>query len=181
MRIVQVYDAARRPADWMAIIQPAQFAVFASRIEGGDPCDVDGGPAPQSGATCGIADSLAEAEQFCRDTVAVHPDVRFDIFDAAGRARPPLVTVVHPSRSRQLDGDPGSRRRHRAIALVLIVLAPVLIWIDWRYLDVKGLPSLLAFNLLLFAMRLLMIAAGHAANERKRLARLAGRDESGPL
>ena len=51
------------------------------------------------------------------------PGVGFEIFDAAGRANPPLVTVVHPSRAGSGEADPAALRRRRLIAWGLIILA----------------------------------------------------------
>lgn len=178
MRTVRVYDATRVPHDWNDIIQPGQFVVFASLLAGGAPCGVDGTPTSHADATCVIADSIEAAEALCRDHVERHPEVRFDIFDAHGRSRPALLTVVHPARLKAIEGNAATRRRNRAIALALIAAVPVLIWIDWRAGGALVLPSLLAFNALLFAVRLLQVTAGEAAAERRRLDRLAGRDKS---
>ena len=161
----------------MDIIQPGQFVVFASLLDGDAPCSLDGVPTGSDAATCAIVDSLAEAEALSRDHVARHPAVRFDIFDVRGRSQSPLLTVVHPSRLSSLEGDPKVRRRNRAIAIVLIVAATGLFWIDWHSGGAMIFPTLLAFNLLLLAGRLLQLNAAYAAAERRRLARLEGRDK----
>ena len=152
--------------------------MFASLLDGGAPCSLDGVPTGNDAATCAIVGSLTQAETLCHERVERHPGVRFDVFDARGRSQSPLLTVVHPSRARGLEGDARVRRRHGAIAIVLIVVAAVLFWIDWNSGGVMVLPTLLGFNLLLFGGRLLQLNAAYAAAERRRLARLAGRDES---
>jgi hypothetical protein len=161
----------------MDIIRPGQFVVFASLLDGDAPCSLDGVPAGNDATTCAIVGSLAEAETISRDHVERHPTVRFDIFDARGRSQSPLLTIVHPSRVKALEGDPKARRRHRAIAVALIVAAAALFWIDWQSGGAMILPTLVAFNLLLLAGRLLQLDAAYAAAERRRLARLAGSDQ----
>lgn len=177
MQVVRVYDASRRPRDWMDIIQPGQFVVFASLLDGDAPCSLDGVPAGNDAATCAIVGSLAEAETISREHVDRHPAVRFDVFDARGRSQSPLLTIVHPSRLSALEGDPKARRRHRVLGVALIVAAAGLFWTDWHSGGAMIWPTLLAFNLLLLAGRLLQLSAAYSAAERRRLARLAGRDE----
>ena len=177
MRIVRLYDASRQPRDWMDIIRPGQFAVFASLLDGGDPCDTDGVPTGHGTASCVLVDGLAEAEALCRERVDRHPSLRFDVFDAAGRSRPPLLTIVHPSRARSLEGDVSLRRRNTAIAAALIVAAPFLFWIDWRTGGLLALPTLFAINGLFLAVRLLQLNASYAAAERRRLARISNHQD----
>jgi hypothetical protein len=174
MLTLQTYDPARTPRDWMDIVQPTQVAVFASIVDGGDPCDVDGVPAGDA-PTCTIFDSLTDAEAFCLARVQRLPHVRFDVFDAAGRSRPPLRVVVHPSRASTLDGHTGGSRVHRWLAVALILSAPVLFWIDWGYADgLWMVPTLVGFNALLLAARLLQMDYAHSSAERSRRERHAG-------
>lgn len=168
MVTVRVYDPSRTPRDWMDIIRPTQCALFASRLDGGDPCDVDGVP---SGATptCTIFESLSDAEAFCLARIERLPHVRFDVFDASGRSRPALLTIVHPSRSAALEGHAGSMRLRRWVAVALLVAAPVLFWIDWGYYDgLLMVPTLLGFNALLVAGRLLQLNGASASADRSR-------------
>ncbi|AMY09279.1 hypothetical protein LuPra_02494 [Luteitalea pratensis] len=178
VRIVRLYDASRQPRDWMDIIRPGQFAVFASLLDGGEPCDIDGVPTGHGAASCVIVDALAEAEALCRERAERHPSVRLDVFDIAGRSQPPLLTVVHPSRIRSLEGDAAVRRRNTAIAVTLVVAAPILCWIDWQAGGVLVLPTLFAINGLFFALRLLQLNASYAAAERRRLERMTGRQDA---
>ncbi len=175
MVTIRVYDSSRTRRDWMDIIRPTQFAVFASLLEFGVPCDADGVPTSTDLATCTLFDSLADAEAFCRSRIARLPDVRFDVFDAAGRSRPPLLTVVHPSRATALEGHAGGRRLRLWIAVGLIVAAPVLFWLDWGYADgLLIVPTLLGFNALLVAARLLQMNGAYASAERRRRERTDG-------
>jgi len=177
VQVIRVYDASRQPRDWMDIIRPGQFVVFASLLDGDTPCSLDGVPTGNDAATCVIVDSLDEAEALSRERAERHPAVRCDIFDDRGRSQSPLLTVVHPSRRSSLEGDATARRRVGVIAILLILAALGLFWADWRSGGVMILPTLFAFNLLLLAGRLLQLNAGYAAAERRRLARLAEHDE----
>lgn len=178
VRIVRVYDPARRPRDWSELVQPSQFVVFASLADGGAPCDFEGRPTTHEEALCAIVDTWPDVEAFCDDCVARHPAVRLDAFDAQGRSRPPLQTVVHPSLRRTLEGDAGTRRRQRLVAAGLIGLAPVLFWADWHY-GLLGLPTLGGLNALVFAGRLLQLAAAYQAAEQRREARVADHERRG--
>jgi hypothetical protein len=178
VRTLRLYDASRQPRDWMDIIEPGQFAVFASMLDGDAPTDVNGVPTTHEAATCVIVDSLADAEVLCHGLVEWHPGVRYDIFDASGRSRPPMHTVVHPSQASTLEGNARIRRRNQVIAVVLLVAAPVLFWIDWHSEGSMVLPTLLGFNALVFAGRLLQLNAGYAAAERRRLERVERGDQS---
>jgi hypothetical protein len=175
VRTVRLYDPSRQPRDWMDIIQAGEYAVFPSRVEGGAPCTVDAVPTGHDAATCILVDSLAEAEALCRGHVDRHPAVRFDVFDSAGRSRPPLLTVVHPSHATRLEGHASVQRRNQVIAVALLAAAPVLFWIDWNAGGALMLPTLLAFNALLFAGRLLQVNAAYAAAERRRQERSTAR------
>jgi hypothetical protein len=173
VQYVRVYDASRQPRDWMDLIRPGQFVVFPSLVEGGEPCGFDGAPQDHHLAVCAIADSLTEAEQACRDLVAGHPTVRFDVFDSAGRSHPPLLTIVHPDRAPQLEGNASVRRRNTRIAIALIVAAPLLMWLDWTASGLMIVPTVVAVNGLLLAARLLQLNAAYGANERRQRERLA--------
>lgn len=174
MVTLRTYDPSRTPRDWMHIIQPTQYAAFASLIEGGTPCDVDGVPTGSDMATVTLFESLADAEAFCVARVEHPPHVRFDVFDAAGRARPPLLVVVHPSQASMLEGHAGGTRVRQWLAVALILVAPVLFWLDWGYADgLLIVPTLLGFNALLLAGRLLQMNGAYASAERARRERSA--------
>lgn len=174
VRILRVYDPNRRPRDWSELVEPSQLVVFASLADGGVPCDFEGRPTTHEEALCALVETWADAEALCDDCVARHPGVRLDVFDAHGRSRPPLLTVVHPSLRRTLEGDAGTRRRQRRLAAGLIGLAPLLFWADWHY-GLLGLPTLGGLNALVFAGRLLQLAAAYEAEEQRRDARVADR------
>jgi hypothetical protein len=124
VQVLRLHDPGRRPANWTEIIQPGQFAAFAKNLDTGAPSDAAGGlfRAP-SDVACYVFDSLHEAQTFCEASASRAPAIGFDVFDATGRANPPLLTVVHPSRAGTGEADPPTLRRRQTIAWTLIVLA----------------------------------------------------------
>jgi len=164
VQVVRIHDPVRRPASWMDIIRPGQFVAFSTPSDG----------------TCAIADSLAEARAYCEAAVEAAPATRFDVFDAQGRAQPPLLTIVHPSRERTLDTHPRAMQRRRVIGWSLIIGGAVLlIWTYWRFADVEAIfPGIIGINLMLAGGRLLWFNLGIRETERGRRERL-GRAESG--
>jgi hypothetical protein len=174
MQIVLLYDRTREPQGWMQIIRPTEFAAFATLADSGAACDADGVPTNMENASCVIFETLSEAETFCRERVLQIPSLRFDIRDAAGLRRPPLFTIVHPSRTAALDDSPAKMRRNTYAAVALFAVGPALIWFDWTFHDgLLIMPTILGINALLIAARLLIMNAGHIAAERARRERVA--------
>lgn len=161
----------------MGIIEPGQFVAFSRDADSGVPCAADGRRfADGADATCAIADSLAEAEAFCAAAVEASPSVRFDVFDAEGRSKPALLTVVHPSRAQALDTNPRALRRRRAIAWALIATGvPLIGYAYWMHTEREIiLPAFIGINMLLAGGRLLWFNLGVRETERERQARLSG-------
>jgi hypothetical protein len=174
MQIVRLYDSTREPHGWMQIIRPTEFAVFATLVDSGAVCDADGVPTSTEDASCIIFETLPAAEAFCRERVAQIPSLRFDILDAAGHLRPPLFTIVHPSRAAALDSSPAKIRRNTRWAIALFVVGPPLIWYDWAFHDgVWVMPTILGINAVLIAVRLLMMNFSYISDERTRRERVA--------
>ena len=168
---------------WTEIIQPRQFAAFAKNIETGVPSDPDGHSfRDPSEVACLVFDSLDEARSFCEAATSRTPAVRFEIFDAAGRAHPPLMTIVHPSRAGVIEAAPSVIRRRRVIAWALIVCAiPTLVLAsslrDGGHQIFAGFVGL---NLLVAAGRLLWFNLAVRETEdarQQRIAAAAGREK----
>jgi hypothetical protein len=177
VKVVRIHDPNRRPASWTAMIEPGQFVAFSRDIDSGAPCGGDGrGFADHAEATCVILDALAEAEAFCAAAVEAAPSVRFDVFDAEGRAKPALMTVVHPSRAKTLDTNPRAQRRRRAIAWILIATGiPLIAYAYWMHREQDIiLPAFVGINMIIAGGRLLWFNLGLRETEREREARLAG-------
>jgi hypothetical protein len=156
---LRIYDPDRRPANWTEIIQPGQFVAFATPSDG----------------TCVLFDSLDEARAFCEAGVLAAPATRFDVFDADGRANPPLLTVVHPSRAQGLDSHPRMQHKRRVIAWVLITSGALLLsYTYWKFADIRAVvPGVIGINLLLAGGRLLWFNLAVRETERARDERVA--------
>lgn len=183
--MLRLHDPGRRPASWTEIIQPWQFAAFAKNLDTGAPSDADGRPFPApSQIACYVFDSLEEARAFGEASASRAPAVRFEIFDASGRAKPPLVTVVHSSRAGSAEADPAALRRRRLIAWGLIIVAmPTLVLAyvlhDGGHQIFAGFVGL---NMLLAAGRLLWFnLAVHEIEDvrQQRVAAAMGRGKAG--
>jgi len=78
-----------------------------------------------------------------------------EIFDSAGRAKPALLTIVHPSRAKHDESSSFWLRRSKLIVIVsAIVAVPLFAW-DWYYGGSLVLPTIVGINLIVFALRLL--------------------------
>ena len=180
--MLRLHDPARRPADWTEIIRDGQFAVFARDERAGVACDVEGTRfADAASATCAVFDSIEEARGFCETAVERHPAVRFDVFDAEGRTRPPLLTVVNAQRAAALETSPRKTRVRRAIGWALIVAGvPLMIfaYVEFRERDII-LPAFLGINMVLIGTRLLWMNLVVRETERAREQRLARASKGG--
>ena len=164
MQVVRIHDPARRPASWAEIIRPGQFVAFAT----------------PSDDTCVLFESLAEARAFCVTAVDASPATQYDVFDSEGRARPPLVTIVHPSRAHGLDTHPRAVRKRRVLGWALIAAGvPFIVYACWRPADIEVIfPAVIGINLLIAGARFLWFNLGVRETERAREARLAEVDST---
>ena len=172
---LRLYDRSRTPNSWTAIIRSEQFVVFAKTFDTGAPCDAQGGAfATVEDASCLVFDSLDNAEAFCRAQVNGATNVRFEIFDATGRAQPPVLVIVHPSRQQQLEGNPQGMRLRTQASVALFIVAATSFWYDFRHgPGMQFFPTLLGINLVVVALRLLQLNGSYAHAERVRRRRLA--------
>lgn len=143
----------------MDIIRPGQFVAFGTPSDG----------------TCVLFDSLDEARVYCETAVRASPQARYDVFDAEGRAHPPLLTILHPSRQQALDTNPRVQHKRRVIAWALIAAGAVLIlWTYWTLHDIEAIfPGVIGANLLLAGGRMLWYNLAVRETERAREDRIA--------
>lgn len=158
MEVIGIHDAARKPASWSEIIRPGQFVAFAAPSDG----------------TCILFDSLAEARAYCDAAVQSAPGARYDVFDAEGRANPPLLTIVHPSHAHTLDDHPRALHQRRVIGWALIAAGiPLIIYACWIPTDIEVIfPGVIGINLLIAGGRYLWFNLGVRENERARQERV---------
>ena len=159
MEVVRIHDSARKPASWSEIIRPGQFVAFGAPSDG----------------TCILFDSLAEARAYCETGVQAAPAIQFDVFDAEGRANPPLLTIVHPSREPALDTHPRAQHKRRVIGWALIAAGiPTIIYACSIPTDIRVIfPGFMGINLLIAGGRFLLFNLSVRETERARQERLA--------
>jgi len=180
MIALRLFDPSRTPTDWTEIIRPGQYVAFAKLIATGAPCDADGRTFLETAAaTCLLFDSLLEAESFCRHQVELAPEVRFEIFDSSGRADPPLLVIVHPAKTENLEGNPHGIRLRTAAAVTVLIIAAVSFWYDFTHgASARFFPTLIGINLVVVAARLFQLNKSYQHAERARKERLAQHQKS---
>ncbi len=165
MEVLRIHDPARRPASWAEIIRPGQLVAFGTPSDG----------------TCVLFDSLAEARAFCEAGVQSAPATRYEVFDSDGRAHPPLLTIVHPSRAHALDAHPRAVRKRRVLGWALIAAGlPLIVYASLRPPDIESIfPGVIGINLIIAGGRFLWFNLGVRETERTREERLARMDSGG--
>jgi hypothetical protein len=155
-REVKVYDAARQPQDWNALLKPSQCAVFFKRIDSEAPLSPRGESIAQfQDCTFLLFDSLEEARRLCEARVSDHPYMRCEVFDWRGKARPPLLTIMHPQAARKDELSAHSVRKRTILAILLFIGALPLFWLDHRSGGALVFPTFLALTMILAGLRVL--------------------------
>jgi len=171
---IRLFDPRRKPSDWTDLIGPTQCAVLLRDRKSSVPLSPAGQAfAKREDATCLLFDRLEAAQKFCEAKVLELPNICCEIMNAQGRAHPPLLVITHPDYHREDDTGPVWSRRRRLLSVGLVLISGPLLWLDWRSHARLVVPTLLAFNRILLAMRFLYWDFGvkHRENERrKRLA-----------
>ena len=173
---LKIHDPTRRPAEWTAHLVPGQVAAFLADVRDGTELTPEGTrPGASESGCCWVFDRLEDARAWCAERVSASPNLCCEIFDARGRAGPPLLVVTGQKWRR-----PGqSPRRLTGIAVCLLILAPILFWLDWRNNWLLILPSLAGVYCAGTALRLLAWAWGLRDSERLAAgARGAHRDDA---
>ncbi len=160
MRQVLLYDPDRRPANWTDLLHEGQFAVFHSDVA----TDVERTPEgrylrPGENSTCTMFDSLAEAEEYCKAKVESLPRLRCDIYDHAGKSRPPLLTYINKAHVKA-----PKKRVYWGWSLVAGSIASF--WMEWYRGFAKGLYLIIGLNMLFAGLRLVYWGAGSPEKRR---------------
>jgi len=172
-REFKVYDRTRQPADWTSLVGPTQCAAFLKDVKTANPLATDGREIVRlSDCRFLLFDHLEEARTFCEAQVQRYPFMCCEIFDAEGKAKPPLLVVMHPSAARKDELSPTWVKRRKVFAIASLVAAGVLFVADWRSEYELLWPSLLAVNLLPLGLRLLYWNTASAERSRTQAKRL---------
>src|ERR1700704_3643067 len=93
LRELKLFDAERRPPNWMGHIHEGEYALFFKDVKSGQELTPDATLPKES--TCLVASSLDEALDFAQARVDTIPSLRWDIHDVQGKETPPIASVVH--------------------------------------------------------------------------------------
>lgn len=170
-RELKVYDPVRRPRHWNELLAPSQCAVLFRRVNSETPLAPDGTPVANfRDCTFILFDRLEDAQHFCEERVARHPEMCCEVFDCEGRAKPPLLTIVHPSAAKKDTLSAAAVRKRTIAAFVLFVIALPLIWWDWHSGSRLILPTVLGINMIFIGLRLFQwnAARGQRVGEEKK-------------
>jgi hypothetical protein len=167
-REFKVYDKARASPDWTSIVSPTQCAVFFKDFETAAPLSPDGAPISRmTDCTFLVFDRLDEARRFCGTRVAQYLSMCCEIFGSEGKAKPPLLTIVYPSMAEKDELSLTWLRRRKVMAILCFLAAvPLFVW-DSRAEWASILPSVIAFNLIFFGLRLLYWNTARGSRDRE--------------
>jgi hypothetical protein len=155
-REFKVYDDTRRPPEWTALVGPTQCAVFLKDVKTANPLALDGAEVEHiRDCTFFLFDRLDEACGFCETQVQRYPRMCCDVFDADGKAKPPMMVVMHPSAAAKDELSPSSVKWRKNVAIASLVGSAGLFAADWRSEFELTWPSILAVNLFLLGLRFL--------------------------
>jgi hypothetical protein len=172
-RVFKVYDETRQPADWTSLVGATQCAVFLKDVKTANPLATDGREIDRlRDCTFLLFDHLEEARTFCEAQVQKFPFMCCEIFDADGKAKPPLLAIMHPTAARKDELSPTWVKRRRVLAIASLVAAPALFIADWRSEYELLWPSLLAVNLLPLGLRLLYWNTASTERNRRQAKRI---------
>jgi len=164
MQQLKLYDPARRPPEWSALVHEGQFAVFHSDVRTDVEKNQDGRYlASGEDSTCLVFDSLAEAETYCESKVETISNLRCDIYDHTGKSRPPLLTYVNKSQVK-------SPRKFVVLGYSFIAASIVCFLIEWHWNGTLVVPLVVGLNLLFAACRLIYWGAGGSEKRRSKRA-----------
>ena len=168
-RELKVYEPGRTPRDWNELLGPSQCAVLFRRLNSESPLASDATPlADFRDCTFLLFDRLDDARKFCESRVQQYPQLCCDIFDSRGRAKPPILTIVHPAAAKKDVISASSVRKRTIIAIVLWICALPLIWWDWHAGSGLVLPTVIGINMIFIGLRLFQWNAARGQRVRKR-------------
>ena len=166
MRELKLFDARRRPPNWMGHIREGEYALFFKDADSGQEMKADGRQVllPEE-STCVVVSSLDEALDLAQARVDAAPSLRCDIFDAQGKANPPVASIVHHRRSQDNSEATGWKRIWFGIAL-LPIGAPMIVY-DWHRDWALIWPAFFGIQIVAAGVRLIVWGFGTIENSRR--------------
>jgi hypothetical protein len=118
-RTLPLFDPKAQPSSWNERMTPGEYAVHYSQFEN---------IAPGTGPYCTVFGTFAEAEQYAKEQVSLHPALRCRIYDHQGLAKPPIREI----RGTQHIGESEITPRFRRWAgSILFFGGLALVILDW--------------------------------------------------
>lgn len=156
-RTLPLFDSGEQPASWNERMSPGEYAVHYSSFDSS---------ALETGPTCTILGSLADAEEYAKAQVALKPTLRCRIYDDRGFVGPPILEV----RGQQYVGESEiSPRFRRWVGSLLFFSGLALIILDWSVDFRLTWPATIGVRLLIPGLILLVtevILVLHAKRKR---------------
>jgi len=164
VRELKLFDPERRPPNWMGHIGESEYALFFKDVKSGQELTPDGAR-PQD-STCSIAESLDEALDFAQAHVDTNSRLRCDIYDAHGKANPPVATIIHQdNKSLENTAATGWKRIWFGVAL-LPIGAPMILY-DWHRDWALIWPAFFGIQIFAAGVRLIVWGTGTIENSRR--------------
>lgn len=155
-REIKVYDDTREAREWTSLVGPTQCAVFFKDVNTDVPLTPDGGSVARlRDCTFVLFDSLEAARNFCQGRVSQFPNMCCELFDCEGKAKSPLLVIMHPSSAKKDELSVNSVRKRTIAAILLFLGAPPLFWWDWNSGGALILPTYLGITMIVAGLRLL--------------------------
>ena len=160
MQELKLYDPTREPQNWTEILRPGQYVVFHTNVHTDIEAKADGTPLTSGEeSSCMVSDSLEEAEAYCESQVERIPNLRCEIYDHAGKSKPPSFTYVNKAFLK-------TPRKHAWWGWVLVAAGVPCFWIEWHWHGTLIVPTIAGINLVIAGLR--MVYWGWGGTEKRR-------------
>jgi hypothetical protein len=132
MQEVRLYDPARKPSHWTALIHAGDFAVCHFDYKTGTWRTARGtySASPEE-ETVLLFETLDEAQQYCTGYVFQHPEIFCRIYDSRGTSEG-LVEAIYPPAIAKKIHSPASGRRHLGRGALQLTISALCVYVDWR-------------------------------------------------
>jgi hypothetical protein len=146
-RTLPLFDPSVQAGSWNERMSPGEYAVHYSSFDSS---------VAETGPTCTVLGSLAEAEEYAKAQVALKPGLRCRIYDHQGFVGPPILEV----RGQKYVGESEiSSRFRRWFGSLLFFGGLALIIVDWSVDFRLTWPATIGARLLIPGLILLVTEA----------------------
>ena len=173
MQEVRLYDPARKPPYWTALIRKGQFAVCHFDYKTGTWRTAQGSySAFPEQETVLIFETLDEAQHYCREYVLRHPKLFCRVYDSRGTAEGLVETIYPPAIAAAIRG-PASGRRHLGRGFLQLTTSALCVYVDWRITGIVILGAVVGSKFLFSGLNSIVQGVDAIVKSRKQKAGLA--------